>query len=345
MRRIAATIATVIALSSLSPFANACSRVLWTTKQANVVGRTMDWMEDTRSNIWVFPRGIERNGLVKVNPLRWTSRFGSVIATIYDIGTVDGMNEKGLVVNALYLSESDYGARNDKLPGISVGLWGQYYLDNFATVKEAIHSTTAHPYQIVTAMLGTSGHKATGHLALSDKSGDSAILEFVDGKLQVYHGKQYKVMTNSPTFDKQIANLKQYKGFGGSNALPGSTQAADRFVRAAYYESALPTPKTKREAVGGVWSVMRNVSQPLGTVDAAHPNHSATLWTSVSDMSDGIYYFGLSMSPSVFWVDLNKIDFKKGAPILKLDVVNTPDRIGDVTADFKPTPPFAFLEP
>lgn len=255
------------------------------------------------------------------------------------------MNEKGLVANALFLAEANYGKRDPQLPGMSIGLWAQYYLDNFTTVKEALHSTKVHPYQIISGALGNSGRQANGHLALSDKTGDSAILEFIDGKLQIYHGRQYKVMTNSPTFDKQLANMKQYKGFGGKKDLPGSSQAADRFVRAAYYESTLPIPKSKREAVGGVWSVMRTVAQPLGTVDAEHPNHAATLWTSAADMSDGIYYFGMSMSPNAFWVELNKIDFKKGAPILKLDVVGNSDRIGDVTAQFVPSKPFEFMKP
>jgi choloylglycine hydrolase len=346
MRKLSAVLVTLIALSSLAPLADACTRVLWPTKMGVVVGRNMDWFEDTKSNIWVFPRGIERNGLADVNPLKWTSRHGSVITTIYDIGTVDGLNEKGLAANVLYLTESDYGKRDDKVPGLSISLWAQYYLDQFVSVKEALHSTEVHPYQIITGMLGGSGRKASGHLALSDKTGDSAIIEFVDGKIQIYHGRQYRTMTNSPTFDKQLANLKQYKGFGGDKELPGSNLAADRFVRAAYYESQLPAPKTRREAVGGVWSVMRNAAAPFGVRPGPNtPNLSATLWTTVADMSNGIYYYGATMSPTIFWVELNKIDFKKGAPILKLDVVGNPDRIGDVTAQFASSKPFTFMKP
>lgn len=346
MRKLSAVLATIITLSSFTPLADACTRVLWPTKMGTVVGRNMDWFEDTKSNIWVFPRGIERDGLADKNSLKWTSRHGSVITTIYDIGTVDGLNEKGLAANALYLTESDYGKRDDKIPGLSISLWAQYYLDNFSTVQEAVHSTDVHPYQIISGMLGNSGKKASAHLALSDKSGDSAILEFVDGKLRVYHGRLYRVMTNSPTFDKQLANLKQYAGFGGDKGLPGSNLAADRFVRATYYEKNMGPPKTKREAIGGVWSVMRNTAAPFGTKPTpTTPNLSATLWTTVADMSHGIYYCGVVLSPTVFWIDLNKIDFKKGAPILKLDVGGDPDRLGDVTTQFAPSKPFQFMRP
>lgn len=346
MRKLSAVLATIITLSSFTPLADACTRVLWPTKMGTVVGRNMDWFEDTKSNIWVFPRGIERDGLADKNSLKWTSRHGSVITTIYDIGTVDGLNEKGLAANALYLTESEYGKRDDHFPGLSISLWAQYYLDNFSTVKEAVHSTEVHPYQIISGMLGNSGKKASAHLALSDKSGDSAILEFVDGKLRVYHGRQYHVMTNSPTFDKQLENLKQYVGFGGSKDLPGSNLAADRFVRATYYEKNMGPPKTTREAIGGVWSVMRNTAAPFGTRPSPNtPNLSATLWTTVADMTNGVYYYGVVLSPTVFWIDLNKIDFKKGAPILKLDVARDPDRLGDVTAQFTPSNPFQFMKP
>lgn len=346
MRKVAAVLVTVVALSSFTSTADACSRVLWTTKQANVVGRSMDWLEDTKTNLWVFPRGIERTGLTPPNTLEWTSKYGSVIASMYDIGTTDGMNEKGLVANVLWLAEADYGKRDDAAPGLSLGLWPQFYLDNFATVKEAIRFTEKTPFQIVTAIVGTSGKVGTVHLALADKSGDSAIIEYTNGKPKIWRGTQTKVMTNSPTFDKQLENLNQYQGFGGNKELPGSGLAADRFVRASYYASKLPPPTTERQAVGSIWSVMHNVSAPFGTRPTKNsPNLSATQWIVVADMTHDTYYFGATMSPSVFWVELNKLDFKKGAPILKLDVVNNPDRLGDVTAEFKPSTPFTFQKP
>ena len=40
--------------------------------------------------------------------ITWTSKYGSVIAAGYDIGTCDGMNEKGLVASLLFLPESVY---------------------------------------------------------------------------------------------------------------------------------------------------------------------------------------------------------------------------------------------
>lgn len=72
----------------------------------------MDWKEDPRSNLWIFPRGMERNGQAGSNSLKWVSKYGSVITSAYDICTTDGMNEKGLVANLLWLAESEYPARD-----------------------------------------------------------------------------------------------------------------------------------------------------------------------------------------------------------------------------------------
>jgi penicillin V acylase-like amidase (Ntn superfamily) len=130
--------------------ADACTRILYETGTKNyIVGRTMDWFDDIGSDLWAFPRGMERDGGVGPDSIKWTSKFGSVVADIYDIGTVDGMNDAGLVVNALYLAEADYGdAKASGKPPISIGAWAQYVLDNYATVADAVDALGREPFTI-----------------------------------------------------------------------------------------------------------------------------------------------------------------------------------------------------
>ena len=322
----------------------ACSRVLWAENgQAILIGRNMDWLEDMKTNLWVLPRGMRRDGGIGKNSLSWTSRYGSVGAVSYDNATADGLNEKGLNMALLWLAESEYGQRDEKLPGMLLSLWGQYFLDNFATVEEAVSAIEKKPFQLFSGAVGTSGREARLHLALADATGDSAIIEYLNGRPKIYHSRRYTVMTNSPTFDKQLANLKQYKGFGGDQPLPGTTEAADRFVRAAYYLKQLPNPTTHRQAVAGLISVMRNIAQPFGVPDPARPNISATIWRTVSDLTNKVYFYESSTSPYLLWVNLEKLNFTEGAPAMKLDLVNHPDYLGDVTAEFKPAKPFSFV--
>jgi choloylglycine hydrolase len=59
--------------------------------------------------------------------------------------------------------------------------------------------------QIVT--VEARGHRANVHLAIEDATGDSAIVEFIDGQPRVHHGRQHRIMTNDPSHDAQIALL------------------------------------------------------------------------------------------------------------------------------------------
>jgi choloylglycine hydrolase len=134
IRRFFMLLGIIMLTLSMSPQAEPCSRVLWSDNgKAVVVGRNMDWVTPMPVNLYALPRGIKRNGMTGKNTLTWTAKYGTVVAE-----SSDGMNEKGLAGHMLWLAESEYGAFDPNRPGLSVGLWLQYYLDNFATVKEAV---------------------------------------------------------------------------------------------------------------------------------------------------------------------------------------------------------------
>lgn len=154
---------------------------------------------------------------------RRSARYGSIVAAMYDHVCVDGVNERGLAVNGLYLVEADYGERDERRPGLAISVYGQFLLDGFATVAEAVAWCRATDYQVVGVQLGSSGRPGAGHIALADAAGDSAIIEFLDGVQHIHHGTQYTTMTNSPPFDQQLAALPDYAGFGGTRPLPGTT--------------------------------------------------------------------------------------------------------------------------
>ena len=330
----------------------ACSRVLSADNgQAVLAGRNMDWPVDLANELWVFPRGMERSGLVE-NPITWTSKYGSLAVASFSVpgkgATVNGMNEKGLAVDALWLDKSDYGARDKRLPGLAISLWAQYIIDNYATVEEAVQAIKKIPYQIITFSIPQGQTMVTAyiHLSLEDKTGDSAIIEYVGGKQVIHHDRSYAVMTNEPPFEEQQENLRQYEGFGGNKPLPGTTKPKDRFVRASYYLKYLPKPHNLREALAGIFSVIRNASQPFrASVDPQHPNTSATLWRLVADLTHGTYYFESTTSPYIIRADLDEFDLKEGSAAMKLDLSNNQDFFGDVTKQFIKAEPFEYFAP
>lgn len=310
-----------------------CTRVLWPDANGAVIaGRNMDFHMDLLTNLWKMPRGVERADGVN-GKLNWTSKYGSVIATAFDLIATDGMNEEGLAGHVLWLAESDYSNPADPDEQLSMAVWLQYYLDNFATVAEAVEWTEKSQVGIK-QLFDPTGHLVpTLHLAFNDASGDSAIIEYLDGKPKVYHSKDYLVMTNSPSYDQQLELVKEFDGLGGDKPLPGSTDAKDRFARASYYVKHQVQPKTQLQAMAAMFSIIRNAAQPFRTPEPGKPDASQTIWQTVADMTNKRYAFESTTRPNVVWVDFGKLSFAAGSKILKLELVGELSLEGGLAGD------------
>lgn len=341
--RLAPIACIMVAAAAVTGKADACTRAVYLGPDNMIVtGRTMDWKEDPQSNIYFFPRGMERRGGMTDNTVKWTSVYGSVVTAGYDIGVCDGMNEKGLVANLLFLAESDYHRPDDKRPVMGLSIWTQYVLDNFATVDEAVEVLGKEVFRIDDPDL-PNGAKSTLHLSISDPTGNSAIFEYINGNLVIHHGRNCQVMTNSPTYDKQQTLDDYWEQIGGLVMLPGTNRASDRFVRASFYIKALPQTADYRQAVAGVFSVMRNVSVPLGISIPSQPNIASTRWRTVADQKNRVYYFESTLSPDIFWIDLNALDFSADKSVRKLTLTNGEIYSGDAAVKMQDAEPLSFL--
>lgn len=325
----------------------ACTRLVYLGANGDVItARSMDWKVDVGTNLWVFPRGMQREGQAGPNSMKWASKYGSVIASGYDISTTDGLNEKGLSAQLLWLVETQYPTYSKDKPALSLSLWAQYVLDNFATVSEAVVSLEKNPFIVVTDSVPGEDRLATLHLSMSDASGDSAIVEYIDGKQVIHHGRQYQVMTNSPVFEKQLALNEYWHQMGGAVMLPGTNRSADRFARASFYVNAIPKSEDPVVALASVFSVIRNVSVPFGITTPEQPNISSTRWRTVADHKRMLYFFESALTPNTFWVDLNKLDFSaKTGTVMMLNLGENQRNTfsGDTSANFRPSKPFHFL--
>lgn len=309
----------------------ACTTAFWNTNtQAKVVARTVDLFTPDMPKIIVYPRGTERNGETGVNTLTWASKYGSVVVTEFNSPAVsDGLNEHGLAAHLLYLTGSSYEKSRDNVPSLSNIMWAQYILDNYKTVDEVIKANDT--YQLVPTIVHD--QKWPLHLSIQDASGDAAVIEFIDGKKMVYHGRQYTTMTNEPAYNIQLSNLKRYQSFGGALPLPGDSDPLSRFVRVATYLKTLPAPIDMRETIAGIFSVIRTAMVPFGAVDTSGNKTVdawATRWASVADLTNSVYYFNSTTTPNIIWVDLKKLDFSPNAKVLMIDPNNLA-LSGDVT--------------
>ncbi|WP_432443615.1 linear amide C-N hydrolase [Rhizobium grahamii] len=328
--------------------AEACTRVVYLGPNDNIItARSMDWKNDVATNLYILPRGIERSGEAGPNSIKWTAKYGSVVATGYDVSTTDGVNDAGLNVNLLWLVESEYPPfGKDSKPGLTIAAWAQYVLDNFATVDEAVKALEKEPFTVVTDNVPGENRLTTLHLSMSDATGDSAIVEYVKGKQVIHHDRKYQVMTNSPIFEQQLALNSYWKQIGGTVMLPGTNRASDRFARASFYINAIPKDEDPNRALASVFSVIRNASVPFGLNTPDEPNISSTRWRTVFDHKRKLYFFESALTPNTFWVDLKTIDFsKETGKVKRLDLGENQDHTysGDATKDFKEAKPFIFL--
>ena len=344
MKRIIFAFLSLVFISFYNEKSNACTRVVYEGPDGMIAtGRTMDWKEDSQTNLYIFPRGMERKGAESAATIKWTSKYGSVVAAGYDIGICDGINEKGLVANLLFLPESVYETENDVRPILGLSIWTQYVLDNFATVEEAVKELKKDKFRIDAPDL-PNGVKSRLHLAISDSTGNSAIIEYLDGHVSIYEGKQYQVLTNSPAYNLQLAVNDYWKQVGGLNMLPGTNRSSDRFARASFYINAVAQTEDADIAIPTVFSVIRNISVPYGISTPDSPHISSTRWRSVCDQKNLVYYFEKTVPMAVMHVNLKDLDFSEHSGERVLKLTDGKNYEGNVTSEFvKSSHPFSFL--
>ena len=151
--------------------------------------------------------------------------------------------------------------------------------------------------------------------------------------------------------------MEYWKDAGGlSKSLPGTSRAADRFVRASFllgaipveaspkYISGSPQQKFYYQAAMSVLSVMRSVGTPLGYSLDDQPWVSSTVWRTVSDSTNRVFMFDSAMTPATFWVRLDDLDLKPGAPVKKLELVGGKTYSGNATDKFIDAKLFDFAD-
>lgn len=321
---------------------NACTRVVYAGDSVVATGRSLDWRTPIPTSLRVFPRG-ERH-ISYDNPtenITWTSKYGSVTAISYDMGIAEGMNEKGLAANVLYLPGSVYSLGNglEHRKKMSTSVWPLYILDNFATVNEAVEALNKDEFYLDAPKM-PDGSAATLHMGLSDSKGDCAVIEYKNGKLEITHGPQYRVLTNAPFYAEQLAINSYWEGVGGMHMLPGTNRSSDRFARASYYSSLLSPTLSHRLGLAGVFSVIRNCAVPAGIEIPDQPEISTTQWFSLCDQTDRVYYFQLSQSPAVVWIDLMAVNLTEGAPQLAVSLTSDGSQIGKINNLLQPVSAF-----
>jgi choloylglycine hydrolase len=336
---VSSTIAAALLAAGATRSAQACTGITLTAADGTVVhARTLEFAVDIHSDVIVVPRGYARVGTTPDGKpgLTWTSKYASVGANGVDKPFIfDGVNEKGLASGLFYFPTSaGYMPYTPADAGKTLAQWelGSWMLENFATVDEVKANL---PNVVVPAVVFEQWNMAPEvHYIVTDASGKSIVVEFVGGKLTVWDAP-LGVITNSPTYDWHMNNLRNYLNFSMSNApnvtlgsvtlkpfgmgsgmlgMPGDFTPPSRFVRAvAFSQSALPSA-TGTEAVLEAFHILNQFDIPKGAAREhekdEHGNVLAdyTVWTSAIDLKARKFYFRTYENSQIRVVDLMKMN-------------------------------------
>ena len=324
--------------------ASACTGIRLTAKDGSVIhARTLEFAVDVHSNVIMVPRGYERTGSAPKGKkgLKWTSKYASVGANGVEMPYIfDGLNEKGLAIGLFYHpTTAKYMQFKESDASKTIAPWevGSWILENFASVQEVKDNIS----KIVVPEVNFPawGFTPPVHYTVHDASGNSIVIEFLNGKTVVFDNP-LGVLTNSPEFSWHMTNIRNYlnisllplddmklngvtfKSFGmgaGLAGVPGDFTPPSRFVKAAIFSQAALPAQTGSDAVLDAFHLLNNFDIPKGTArDEKKDKHGNivaefTQWTSANDLKSKKFYFRTYDNSQIKSVDLTKmkLDAKK----------------------------------
>ncbi len=192
--------------------ANACT----TFCTRGLFGRNYDWSTGA-GMLMVNKRNMAKRAFGPT-PAQWISRFGSVTFNQYGRdNATGGMNERGLVVEVMWLDGTRYPAA-DARPSLGSLEWVQYQLDTSATVSEVIENAKN---------VRIADDRAPLHYLIADPRGDVATIEFLGGKLVVHRGESLPVpvLANDP-YAESLSSRRNSPSARFTRAANGLSSAA-----------------------------------------------------------------------------------------------------------------------
>lgn len=282
---------------------------------ARVVGRSLEFAPLLTTQIQIVPKGKQFQSTAPNNQkgMGWTNPLAYISLVVQPANSaIDGFNEKGLSIGALWFPGTQYpqDPKNAPEKTVSVADVGSWILGNFSSVQEAKEALSK--IQIYTAAVPGFAEMPPIHLSLQDASGQAAVLEFIDGKMQLFDNP-IGVLTNAPDFPWQLTNLRNYINLTALNAqpikldgtvlggtgqgsgllgIPGDWTPPSRFVRIAIYKQALAKPKNAQGAVLAAVHLLNSVDIPYGTIRAFKDrDYDYTQWIVIKDLTNKQLYY------------------------------------------------------
>ena len=272
-----------------------------------------------------------------------------------------GINEHGLAGANLNLPNyTKYQDATEVDDGKIIAGWDvpTYFLTQFKSVQEV--RAAVENIKVVFQLWNVAGLELPieFHYTFHDPSGDSIVLEYIDGAPKIYDN-QLGVMTNSPDFEWQRVNLNNYINLTAEDAgprqiadvaliatgtgsgmlgLPGDYTPPSRFVRTvALTQTALPA-KTHAEGLQSAFRISNAISFPEGPARQIMGGRifaGKTDFQLVADTSNRIMYFRDYNYPNWRSIDLAALAASETSKLV-LDPSKGP-AISSAASDMQPS--------
>ncbi|MGL5480192.1 MAG: choloylglycine hydrolase [Clostridium sp.] len=305
-----------------------CTGLTLVTKDGDhLFGRNMDIEFTFGQAVGIIPRNFEYiNMSTGVKEKTKNAIIGMLTIMDGHPMLADGFNEKGLAIAGLNFPGYNYNEPElirgkVNIPAYDFMLWVLSNFDDLNSVKEKVNSVNLMDTQI-----NEKAPAPTLHWMITDKTGDSIVVEHTKHGLKVFDNK-VGVLTNSPTFDWHETNLRQYMGMyadqagettwgaqqlnplgvgAGSVGLPGDFTPASRFVRVAFLRHfALENCKDEVD-IGEFYHILNNVAMVKGAVRTPQYKNDVTAYSSCMNLEKGIYHYNTYNNNQINAIDMNK---------------------------------------
>ena len=285
----------------------ACSAFLLKGDDCHVIGFNENW-EYIPGMVVVNKRGVVKRNLSwddmvadrpTIPKMRWTAKYGSVTFTAFGIDApCYGMNEPGLFLVELYLDKT-CSLPDASRPRMFWAQWIQYQLDNYASVEEVIRHLPESP------IIDWWPHSAGSHFFLTDAKGQTAAIEFIEGKPVVSTAERMPqpILCNL-RYQQELAALGQFKTFGGDQPFDSNGPGDRRFATIAHrlneYRPGTTSP------LEFSWKLLDEVGTGI--------------WQLVADVRTRTLYFRSKPCRNIKSISLADCDFSTNSPIQFIDL-------------------------
>jgi penicillin V acylase-like amidase (Ntn superfamily) len=361
MQKLLLALLVITALLLQAPAARACTTILVTDASGRAYhGRTLEYSSLLPMDMTYFPAGTK---VVSSTPsgeagLTFDTKYPilgmsfQVVSSAKQVAFAEGINDQGVSFSANWLTGTDSPVvGKDAARILAASDFGAWVLGNFKTVeevKEAMRNGQTE-FWVPVSPLDPEAPLPL-HYAINDKSGNSIVVEFTDGKVNIYDNP-VGVMTNGPFFPWHLTNLQNYTfsnvdkdtaqlgklkiatqdGGIALSALPSAETSQGRFVKAAFYANYVRKAKTPDEAIVTLAHLMNNFDRPYdltvdeagGTGDGVRSSSTSsevTIWTTLQDLSRNLLYFR-----SIEAMNWAVIDMGKLKDVKQIKTVSTSD--------------------